>query len=213
LVEPAVDGVGTGVLNLLDEVLVTLLGEAAALLGVEVDVVGPHLEDIVSSHASKSRGEVEVETDLVVLEGDEGEVETGVAVEEEVEGEVDGLLADTGGHLTVSGLLGLIEVKLGVETPPLLVLLVDALTTDGKLDVVDGSARPPTRHRPRRCRSLTLSSTYMSPTRSPLRATVTETRPESAAVPLTVCSMFSIAKLVWRLYFAWKKVTSGLPVR
>jgi hypothetical protein len=40
-----IDGVGTGVLNLLDEVLVTLLGEAATLLGVKVDVVGPDLED------------------------------------------------------------------------------------------------------------------------------------------------------------------------
>ena len=38
------DGVGTGVLDLLDQVLVTLLGEAAALLGVQVHVVTPHLE-------------------------------------------------------------------------------------------------------------------------------------------------------------------------
>jgi hypothetical protein len=79
----------------------------------------------------------------VVLEGNEGEVEAGVAVEEEVEGEVDGLLTDTGGHLTVSSLLGLIEVELGVQTPPLLVLLVDALTTNGKLNVVDGTLGHP----------------------------------------------------------------------
>jgi hypothetical protein len=138
-----VDGVGTGVLNLLDEVLVTLLGEAATLLGVEVDVVGPDLEGGGVEPLIEVRGEVEVETDLVVLEGNEGEVETGVAVEEEVEGKVDGLAGNTGGHLTVSGLLGLIEVKLGVETPPLLVLLVDALTTDGKLDVVDGTLGHP----------------------------------------------------------------------
>jgi hypothetical protein len=38
------NGINTSVLNLLDEVLVTLLGEAATLLGVEVDVVGPDLE-------------------------------------------------------------------------------------------------------------------------------------------------------------------------
>jgi hypothetical protein len=138
-----VDSVSTGVLDLLDEVLVTLLGEAAALLGVEVDVVGPDLEDAGIKVLGEVGGKVEVKTNLVVLEGNEGEVETGVAVEEEVEGEVDGLLADTGGHLTVSGLLGLIEVKLGVETPPLLVLLVDALTTDGKLDVVDGALGHP----------------------------------------------------------------------
>ena len=138
-----VDGVGTGVLHLLDQVLVTLLGEATTLLSVEVDVVGPHLEGGGVEPLVEVRGQVEVETDLVVLEGNEGEVETGVAVEEEVEGEVDGLLTDTGGHLTVSGLLGLIEVKLGVQTPPLLVLLVDALTTDGKLDVVDGTLGHP----------------------------------------------------------------------
>jgi len=39
------DGVNTSVLNLLNEVLVTLLGESPTLLSVEVDVVGPHLED------------------------------------------------------------------------------------------------------------------------------------------------------------------------
>ena len=138
-----VDGVGTSVLNLLDEVLVTLLSEAATLLSVEVDVVGPDLEGGGVEPLIEVRRQVEVETDLVVLEGNEGEVETGVAVEEEVEGEVDSLIADTGGHLTVSGLLGLIEVKLGVQTPPLLVLLVDALTTDGKLNVVDGTLGHP----------------------------------------------------------------------
>ena len=37
------DGVGAGVLDLLDQVLVTLLGEAATLLGVKVHIVGPHL--------------------------------------------------------------------------------------------------------------------------------------------------------------------------
>jgi len=56
-------------------------------------------------------------------------------------------------------------------------------------------------------------SMYISPIRSPLRATVTDTRPELVAEPLTVCWMFSMAKLVWRLYTAWKKVTLGLPVR
>ena len=138
-----VNGVGTGVLHLLDQVLVTLLGEAAALLSVEVDVVGPHLEGGGLEPLVEVRRQVEVKTDLVVLEGNEGEVEAGVAVEEEVEGEVDGLLADTGGHLTVSSLLGLIEVELGVQTPPLLVLLVDALTTNGKLNVVDGTLGHP----------------------------------------------------------------------
>ena len=38
------DGVLTGVLHLLNEVLVTLLGKSATLLSVKVDVVGPDLE-------------------------------------------------------------------------------------------------------------------------------------------------------------------------
>ena len=134
-----IDGVGTSVLNLLDEVLVTLLGEAATLLSVEVDVVSPHLEGVGVAVGGEIGRKVDVDADLVVLEGDEREVETGVAVEEEEEGEVDGLAGDTSGHLTVRSLLGLIEVKLGVQTPPLLVVLVDTLTTDGKLDVVDGT--------------------------------------------------------------------------
>ena len=39
------NSVGTSVLDLLDKVLMTLLGESATLLGVKVDVVGPDLED------------------------------------------------------------------------------------------------------------------------------------------------------------------------
>jgi len=138
-----VDGVVTGVLDLLDEVLVTLLGEAAALLGVEVHVVGPHLEDGGVDEGVEVGGEVDVDADLVVLESNEGEVETGVAVEEEDEGEVDGLTVTGSGHLTPVSLLGLIEVELGVEAPPLLVVLVDALTTDRQLDIGHGTLGSP----------------------------------------------------------------------
>ena len=138
-----IDGVGTSVLHLLDQVLVTLLGEAATLLSVEVDVVSPHLEGVGVAVGGEIGRKVDVDADLVVLERDEGEVETGVAVEEEEEGEVDGLTGDTSGHLTVRSLLGLVEVKLGVQTPPLLVVLVDTLTTDGKLNVVDGALGDP----------------------------------------------------------------------
>src|SRR5210317_1462682 len=141
----SVDGVGTGVLNLLDQVLVTLLGEATTLLGVQVDVVGPHLEHGGVAVGGEVGRKVNVNADLVVLERNEGQVETGVAVEEEEQGKVDSLAVDGSGHLAVSGLLGLIEVKLGVQTPPLLVVLVDALTTDGKLNVVDGALGDPAR--------------------------------------------------------------------
>ena len=135
-------GVGTSVLDLLNEVLVTLLGEAAALLGVEVDVVGPDLEGGTIGVGGELTGEVEIKTNLVVLEGDEGESKTGVAVEEEDEGE-EHLRVDRGGHLTPHSLLGLVEVKLGVQAPPLLVVLVDALTTDGKLNILDGTLSDP----------------------------------------------------------------------
>jgi len=133
-----VNGVVASVLHLLNEVLVTLLGEAAALLGVKVDVVGPHLEGGGVDVGGHVGGKVNVNTHLVVLEGDEGEVEPGVAVEEEEEGEVDGVSRGSG-HLGVRSFLGLVHVKLGVQTPPLLVVLVDALTTDGKLNIVDGT--------------------------------------------------------------------------
>ena len=138
-----VNGVVASVLDLLDQVLVALLGEAAALLGVEVHVVGPDLEDGGVDEGRHVRREVDVNAYLVILEGNEGEVETGVAVEEEDEGEVDGLTVARRGHLTPVSLLGLIQVKLGVQTPPLLVVLVDALTTDGKLNVVNGTLGDP----------------------------------------------------------------------
>ena len=138
-----VNGVVASVLDLLDQVLVALLGEAAALLGVEVHVVSPDLEDGGVDEGRHVRREVDVNADLVVLQRDEGQVETGVAVEEEDEGEVDGLTVARRGHLTPGSLLGLIQVKLGVQTPPLLVVLVDALTTNGKLNVVNGTLGDP----------------------------------------------------------------------
>ena len=138
-----INSVNTSVLHLLNQVFMTLLGEAATLLGVEVDVVSPHLEGAGVEVIIHVRREVEIDADLMVLERDEGEVETGVAVEEEHEGEVDSLARTRGGELTVSGLLGLIEVKLGVEAPPLLVLLVYTLTTDGQLDGGDRTLGSP----------------------------------------------------------------------
>jgi len=133
-------GISAGVLNLLDEVLVTLLREAATLLGVEVDVVGVDLESGTVSVLVELGGEVEVEADLVVLERDEGKRETGVAVEEENQREEDLTRVGTGGgELTPRRLLGLVKVELGVQTPPALVVLVDALTTDGQFNILDGT--------------------------------------------------------------------------
>ena len=96
---------GARELELLDEVLVRDLGEAATLLRVEVDVVN------IERGRDEARGvdtvddagvvgpaevlevlELDVDLDLVVLERDEGERETGVAVEPELEGDVERVL-------------------------------------------------------------------------------------------------------------------------
>ena len=92
-------------LELLDQVLVGDLGEAAALLRVEVDVVDVERgRDQTSgiravNDASDVRPaqvlellELDVDLDLVVLEGDQGESQTGVAVEPELERNVQGVL-------------------------------------------------------------------------------------------------------------------------
>ena len=124
------NSVGTGVLHLLDQVFMTLLGEPATLFGVQVDVVGPYLEHGRVQVGGEVGRQVEIHTDFVVLERNQGQVQTGVAVEEEDEGQVDSLAVTRGGHLTPSGLLGLIEVKLGVKPPPLLVVLVNPLSSN-----------------------------------------------------------------------------------
>ena len=62
-----VNGVSASVLNLLNEVLVTLLGESATLLGVEVDVVGPDLEGGGVEPLIEVSRQVKIEAHLVVL--------------------------------------------------------------------------------------------------------------------------------------------------
>ena len=112
LVGRGTDGLITGELELLDEVLVGVLGHAPALVGVEEDVVdvegggneglvvgsddlataggGGALEGANSPQALVDGANVEVDLDLVVLEGDEGEGKTGVAAVPELEGHVEG---------------------------------------------------------------------------------------------------------------------------
>jgi len=62
-----VNGVSAGVLDLLDKVLMTLLGESATLLGVKVDVVSPDLEGGGVEPLIEVRGQIEIQSDLVVL--------------------------------------------------------------------------------------------------------------------------------------------------
>ena len=137
------DGVGASVLHLLDGVFVTLLGEPTALFGVEVDVVGPDLESLVGD-GLEGGGQIEIETDFVVLEGDQWKRQTWVAVEEEDEWQENLLTGfDRGGHLTVVALLGFVQVELGVQTPPLLVVFVDTLATDGQFNILDHALSQP----------------------------------------------------------------------
>ena len=137
------DGVGTGVLDLLDEVFVTLLRKSASFLRVEIHVVGPDLESLVGDGTESGR-QIEIQSDFVVLEGDQRQRQSGVAVEEKDEWQEDLVTTtDRGGHLTVVALLGFVQVELGVQTPPLLVVLVDALATDGQFNILDHALREP----------------------------------------------------------------------
>jgi len=144
------DGVTAGVLHLLDQVLVALLGEAATLLSVQVHVVGPHLEhlgrgaEVIGERARQ----VKVQAHLVVLQGNQRQVQAGVAVEEEQQRQVHvvlvgGVVERGAGHLAVVDLVRLVEEHLSVQAEPGLVVLVDALATDGQLNGGDGALSHP----------------------------------------------------------------------
>jgi hypothetical protein len=138
------DGVSTGVLDLLDEVFVALLREATTFLGVEVNVVRPDLEYGTVGDGREGARQIEVETNFVVLEGNQRQRQTWVAIEEKDQGQENLIVStDRSSHLTVVRFLGLVQVKLGVQTPPLLVVLVDALTTDGQFNILDSTLREP----------------------------------------------------------------------
>src|SRR5210317_70879 len=131
------DGVGASVLHLLNKVFVTLLRESSAFLGVEVHVVRPNLENVLFEVSFHVGGQIDVDADFVVLERNQWQIQTWVAVEEEHKWQVHSLTILGGSHLRPVGFLSFIQVKLGVQTPPLLVVLVNALTTDGEFNVVD----------------------------------------------------------------------------
>jgi len=130
-------GVGASVLHLLDEVFVTLLREATTFFGVQVHVVRPHLEGVGVAVRREVGGQINVNADFVVLEGNQRQVQTWVAVEEEDQWQKHFAARDRSGHLGVRRLLGFIVVQVVVQSPPFLVVLVDALTTDGEFNVVD----------------------------------------------------------------------------
>jgi len=115
LVGRRTDGLITGELKLLDEVLVGVLGHTSALIGVEEDVVdveGSGDEGLVVGGGDLDGGggvveaghgpqallngaDIKVNLDLVVLKSDEGQGQTGVAAEPELEGDVEGGLGES----------------------------------------------------------------------------------------------------------------------
>ena len=137
-------GISTSVLNLLDQVFVTLLRESSALFSVEVHVVTPHLQ---ASHVRvKLRGQVNVDSDFVVLQSNQWQGQSWVAVEEEDEWQenlVGSIMDWVSRHLTVSELVPFGQVQFRVQSPPSLVVLIDSLTTDGQFRSRDNTLGDP----------------------------------------------------------------------
>jgi len=148
VVEVQLDGVGArgdgllaGVLQLLNQVLVRELGEAAALIGVQEDVVNPqrrvgHVSGQHGAGAGHSQGGLELDVDLhlVVLQGNQGQGQADVAAEPELQGHVDGggdgLNRVEANHLLVALNLAGGQGQLIPDVHPVRVVLVHALATD-----------------------------------------------------------------------------------
>jgi len=177
-----------------NQVLVRDLGELAALIRVEVDVVdvqrGSSQTALANAVANGvgvrrvrvvpaevvERVELEVDANLVVLESNEGQSQTRVAAEPELQRDVQGVhrgargddlggegltaiaivvaartalvqevgeLGDVADHLGITGLLASLLGELVPDVHPVTVLLVDTLTTDLNLDVVDDVVTDP----------------------------------------------------------------------
>jgi len=134
--------VSASVLDLFDQVFVTLLRESSALFSVEVDVVTPNLQG--GEVGAKIAVQVKVQSDFVVLQGNQWQSQSWVSVKEEDQWQKALVTRNTAGrHLTVVQLLGFIQVQFRVQSPPLLVVLVDSLTTDGQFNCRDRALRGP----------------------------------------------------------------------
>ena len=144
------DRIGASVLHLLDQVFVTLLGESSTLFSVEVDVVGPHLEDGRVQERIEFRSQVKVDSDFVVLQGNQWQGQSWVSVEEKDEWQEDlsgirGGSVNSGSHFTPVSLGRIGQVQFGVQSPPSLVVLIDSLTTDRQFSVLDRTLSDPRR--------------------------------------------------------------------
>ena len=134
-------GVSASVLDLFDQVFVTLLRKSSAFFSVKVDVVTPHLQGVEVSVRGR---QVDVNSDFVVLQGNQWQGQSWVSVKEEDQWQVNlFVVRDSRSHFTVVQLRGFVHVQFRVQSPPLLVVLVDSLTTDGQFDSGDRGFRNP----------------------------------------------------------------------
>ena len=134
--------VRASVLNLFDQVFVTLLRKSSTLFSVKVDVVTPHLERV--EVGAVDTGQVKVNSDFVVLQGNQWQGQSWVSVKEEDQWQVNLFVVHSRrSHLTVVQLLGFVHVQFRVQSPPLLVVLVDSLTTDRQFSSGNGAFREP----------------------------------------------------------------------
>jgi len=134
--------VRTSVLDLFDQVFVTLLRKSSAFFSVKVDVVTPHLQGVEVSVVDT--GQVKVNSDFVVLQGNQWQGQSWVSVKEEDQWQENLFVVNSRRtHFTVVQLLGFVHVQFCVQSPPLLVVLVDSLTTDGQFDSGDRGFRDP----------------------------------------------------------------------
>ena len=136
--------ISASVLDLFDQVFMTLLRESSTLFGVKVDVVTPNLERV--EVGTVRGGQVKVNSDFVVLQGNQWQGQSWVAVEEEDEWQVNllgGVPNWVSRHLSVVELGPFGQVQFRVQSPPSLVVLVNSLTTDRQFNILDRRFRDP----------------------------------------------------------------------
>jgi len=133
--------VRASVLDLFNQVFVTLLRKSSAFFSVKVDVVTPHLQGV---EVRVTVRQVDVNSDFVVLQGNQWQGQSWVSVKEKDQWQENLFVVDSRrSHLTVVQLRGFVHVQFRVQSPPLLVVLVDSLTTDGQFDSRDRGFRNP----------------------------------------------------------------------
>jgi len=174
VVEVQLDLIGSGgcaliasELELLDKVLVRDLCKASSLVSIKVDVINPERGSLEgrsgdASRCGEARGsitELEVDLDLVVLQGNQRKGKARVSREPELKRDVKSKLRNTGGSSGDTGPLGelrdvsdhvgitfLVTGSLSELVPdvePISPVLVNALATDLDFNVLDEDVTDP----------------------------------------------------------------------